>query len=239
MPPKKRTACNPRKPRLAFLESPQEGPVHEYGAVPPAAKTKCVPTKPLDHDAATSWVTSQFDQAVELRFPPRRRSRRLVSGNSTAHSREVKRRTPDRKQSVCKFPPLAFTTSEPLPSCPTRRRRAKQNSTVPAPCSPPSVEGRSRVEIPSPPDVRTPETKPTQSLSLCAAAGGQTPLSRTWAEPCDAPSTTPGDGPGRVLAEDTPEQEYGVRLTWRRRQELMRYLKSRGRLKSSQILVKR
>ncbi|XP_030069740.1 RAD9, HUS1, RAD1-interacting nuclear orphan protein 1 [Microcaecilia unicolor] len=42
-----------------------------------------------------------------------------------------------------------------------------------------------------------------------------------------------------VLVEDTPEHQYGMRITWRRRQKLMKYLKERGKLKSSEILVKR
>nr|XP_033808312.1 tubby-related protein 3 isoform X2 [Geotrypetes seraphini] len=42
-----------------------------------------------------------------------------------------------------------------------------------------------------------------------------------------------------VLVEDTPEHQYGMRITWRRRQKLMKYLKERGKLKSCEIQVKR
>ncbi|XP_075711861.1 RAD9, HUS1, RAD1-interacting nuclear orphan protein 1 isoform X2 [Rhinoderma darwinii] len=243
MPPKKRTACNPRKPRLVFLESPQEGPVHEYGAAPPKAeKTKCVATKPLDHDASTSWVTPQFDQVVELRFPARRHRRHHhVSNNSSVHSRAGAQ---GRKPSVCKFPSLSFSAADILetPSFCSSKRRPKQNVTVPTPpvpASPPSPEGRSCRNTPSPPDIQTPETSPQQNPPPSpGAAESQTPLSRRRVDPRVVLDTPQADSPGLVLAEDTPEHEYGVRPTWRRRQGLMKFLKSRGRLKSSQILVK-
>ncbi|XP_071988195.1 RAD9, HUS1, RAD1-interacting nuclear orphan protein 1 [Engystomops pustulosus] len=227
MPPRKRTACNPRKPRLVFLESPQEGPVHEYGAAPPKAETKCVPVRPLDHDASTSWVSPQFDRALELHFPARQRRRRHVSNNSTVHSRPGNRSqnpAAGRKPSVCKFPSLSFSStgiSQTESFC-TTRRRPRQNVAVPTPVP---------ASPPSPPDIRTPETSVKRSPGL------QTPLSRRWEEAGDAPETPLADSPERVLAEDTPEHEYGMRPTWRRRPGLMKYLKSRGRLKSSQILV--
>ncbi|KAM3927060.1 RAD9, HUS1, RAD1-interacting nuclear orphan protein 1 isoform 1-T2 [Leptodactylus fuscus] len=240
MPPRKRTACNPRKGRLVFLESPQEGLLHEYGAAPPKAETRCVPTKPLDHSASTSWVSPQFDRALELHFPARQR-RRHVSNNSTVHSQAMGGnrnpvRAAGRKQSVCKFPSLSFSPAKILETqsfCSTRR--TKQNLAVPAtvPASPPTPRGHCS-EMPSPPDIQTPSPAPKP----CAAAEIQTPLSRRCEEPGEDPDTPLANGPGQVLAEDTPEHEYGMRPTWRRRQALMRYLKSRGRLKSSQILVK-
>lgn len=220
--------------------------MHEYGPAPPRAeKTKCVPTRPLDPDASTSWVSPQFDQAVELHFPARQR-RRHVSNSSTVHSRagganRSQLRAPGRKPSVCKFPSLSFSTSEILETPSFYSTRRKPNRTVPAPvpASPPSPEERSYSKTPSPPDIQTPETspKPDPPLSSCAAQI-QTPLSRSRGDLCDVPDTPLAHSPGRVLAEDTPEHEYGMRPTWRRRQRLMKYLKSRGRLESSQILVK-
>lgn len=86
------------------------------------------------------------------------------------------------------------------------------------------------------PDIKTPDASPTRNTTLApAAADLPTPVSRK--EIAQGAANTP-QGIGQVLAEDTPEHEYGVRVTWRRRQELMKYLKSRGRLKSSQIEVK-
>ncbi|XP_075066668.1 RAD9, HUS1, RAD1-interacting nuclear orphan protein 1-like [Mixophyes fleayi] len=247
MPPKKRTSCNPRKGRLVFLESPRQGSIHEYGTAPQKAENpKCVPTKPLDQSTSTSWVSPQFNQTVELNFPARRRLRN-TSNNSTVQSRagdvsKSRLRAPGRKQSVCKFPSLSFSSEETATIIQTQSfcaRRPKPNLIPPAPVPRSPVLDLSSSKALSPPDIQTPETSPTQSRLLPPGiAGIQTPVSRGWAEPCDTPDTSLVDGPGQVLAEDTPEHEYGVRITWRRRQELMKYLKSRGKLKSSEVLVR-
>ncbi|XP_018431981.1 PREDICTED: RAD9, HUS1, RAD1-interacting nuclear orphan protein 1 [Nanorana parkeri] len=246
MPAKKRTACNPRKGRLTFLESPEQGPIHEYGAAPSKADNPiCVPTKLLDDNAATSWVSPQFDQAAELHFPARRRLRH-TSSNNTLQSRpgDTSRNTlrvATRKQSVCKFPSLSFThqnTTSVIQTqsfCARRQRQPKQKVILQTPVlkSPPE---RTCDKTVSPPDIKTPDASPTKNTSLApATADLPTPVSRK--EIAQGAANTP-QGNGQVLAEDTPEHEYGVRVTWRRRKGLMKYLKSRGRLESSQIQVK-
>ncbi|XP_075061031.1 RAD9, HUS1, RAD1-interacting nuclear orphan protein 1-like [Mixophyes fleayi] len=191
-------------------------------------------------------VSPQFNQTVRLNFPARRRLRN-TSNNSTVQSRtgdvsQSRLRAPGRKQSVCKFPSLSFTSEETATIIQTQSfcaRRPKPNLIPSAPVPRSPVLDRSCSKALSPPDIQTPETSPTQSrLHPPGIAGIQTPVSRGWAEPCDTPDTSLVDGPGQVLAEDTPEHEYGVRITWRRRQELMKYLKSRGKLKSSEVLVR-
>ncbi|XP_078423706.1 RAD9, HUS1, RAD1-interacting nuclear orphan protein 1 [Cetorhinus maximus] len=42
-----------------------------------------------------------------------------------------------------------------------------------------------------------------------------------------------------VWVQDTPEREYGVKATWRRRPHIMQYLKDRGKLTNSDVLVGR
>lgn len=244
MPAKKRTACNPRKGRLIFLESPQKGSIHEYGTAPPKAENPiCVPTKALGDNASTSWVSPQFDQTVELHFPARRRLRH-TSSNTTLQSRpgDTSRnalRLPTRKQSVCKFPSLSFTSQNTTSVIQTQsfcaRRRPKQKLVLQTsmPESPPQ---RSFDNTASPPDIKTPDASPAQTTMLApATAGLPTPVSRKDTTQ-DAANTPQGNV--QVLAEDTPEHEYGVRVTWRRRQGLMKYLESRGRLQNSQVQVK-
>lgn len=41
-----------------------------------------------------------------------------------------------------------------------------------------------------------------------------------------------------VLVTDTPEREYGVKVTWRQRPLIMKYLQDRGKLSAADILVK-
>ncbi|KAM5170906.1 RAD9, HUS1, RAD1-interacting nuclear orphan protein 1 isoform 1-T3 [Mantella aurantiaca] len=244
MPAKKRSACNPKKGRLIFLESPEQGPVHEYGIAPPKAENPiCVPSKPVDGNTSTSWVTPQFEQTIELHFPARRRLRHATS-NSTLQSRpgDTSRnalRVPTRKQSVCKFPSLSFASQNTTSVIQTEsfctRRKPKQKLVLQTPLleSPPQ---RSCDNTASPPDIKTPDVSPTRDTLLAPATSAlPTPVSRK--ETAQGAADTP-QGKGEVLAEDTPEHEYGVRVTWRRRQGLMKYLKSKGRLQSSQIQVK-
>ncbi|XP_072123810.1 RAD9, HUS1, RAD1-interacting nuclear orphan protein 1 [Mobula birostris] len=40
-----------------------------------------------------------------------------------------------------------------------------------------------------------------------------------------------------VLVQDTPEHEYGLKATWRRRPHIMQYLKDHGKLTSTNVLV--
>ncbi|XP_031410000.1 RAD9, HUS1, RAD1-interacting nuclear orphan protein 1 [Meleagris gallopavo] len=41
-----------------------------------------------------------------------------------------------------------------------------------------------------------------------------------------------------TLVMDTPEREYGIKVTWRRRPHLLKYLRDRGKLSTADILVK-
>ncbi|XP_075061029.1 RAD9, HUS1, RAD1-interacting nuclear orphan protein 1-like [Mixophyes fleayi] len=192
-------------------------------------------------------VSPQLDPTVELNFPASRRFRN-TSNNSTVQSRtgdvsQSRLRAPGRKQSVCKCPSLSFTSQETATIIQTQSfcaRRPKPNLIPSAPVPRSPVLDLSSSKALSPLDIQTPERSPTQSrLHPSGIAGIQTPVSKGWAEPCDTPDTSLVDGPGQVLAEDTPEHEYGgVRITWRRRQELMKYLKSRGKLKSIEVLVR-
>lgn len=187
-------------------------------------------------------MSPQFDQTVELHFPARRRLRH-TSSNTTLQSRpgDTSRnalRAATRKQSVCKFPSLSFTSQNTTSVIQTQsfcaRRRPKQKLVLQTPM--PESPQRSCDNTASPPDIRTPDASPAQTTTLApATAGLPTPVSRR--DTTQDAANTP-QGSRQVLAEDTPEHEYGVRVTWRRRQGLMKYLESRGRLQSSQVQVK-
>ncbi|XP_053318712.1 RAD9, HUS1, RAD1-interacting nuclear orphan protein 1 [Spea bombifrons] len=246
MPRRKQTACNPRKPRLVFLESPQAGHLHEYGAHPQKTDPIQVPTKPLDHNASTSWVSPQFDQAAQLHFPARRRPQH-TSINSTLHdgTRDTSRgqkRGAAKKASVCNFPSLSFTseTAEKTrrKSVCVRRKPALQVCTEGKARLSPILQESLHGKALSPPDIRTPDVSLECEPSARLEDETRTPRSRARAERDAVPETPQVAGPGQVLAEDTPEHEYGLRITWRRRKPLMRYLKERGKLQISQTLVK-
>ncbi|KAM6962325.1 LOW QUALITY PROTEIN: RAD9, HUS1, RAD1-interacting nuclear orphan protein 1 [Tautogolabrus adspersus] len=52
-------------------------------------------------------------------------------------------------------------------------------------------------------------------------------------QPCTPPCSQPPD----TLVADTPERDYGVKVTWRRRRGLMLLLNERGHLSESDVLI--
>ncbi|XP_064795567.1 RAD9, HUS1, RAD1-interacting nuclear orphan protein 1 [Oncorhynchus masou masou] len=55
--------------------------------------------------------------------------------------------------------------------------------------------------------------------------------------PASQPMTPPHTVTSEILATDTPERDYGVKVTWRRRKGLMRLLIDRGYLSSAEALI--
>lgn len=41
-----------------------------------------------------------------------------------------------------------------------------------------------------------------------------------------------------TLVMDTPEREYGIKVTWRHRPHILKYLRDRGKLSTADITVK-
>ncbi|XP_034528892.1 RAD9, HUS1, RAD1-interacting nuclear orphan protein 1 isoform X1 [Notolabrus celidotus] len=79
-----------------------------------------------------------------------------------------------------------------------------------------------------PPDVDTP--KVIQEGISCLSSQS---LHLLLPQPC----TPPGYQPPDILVADTPERDYGVKVTWRRRRGLMLLLKDRDHLSDSDVLV--
>lgn len=84
-----------------------------------------------------------------------------------------------------------------------------------------------------PPDIQTPE-------SSFVKEGPIPPDQREDSLPSGSfhTSTPKTPGPGPVLVKDTPEEKYGIKVTWRRRRHLFTYLRERGKLNKNQFLVK-
>lgn len=76
-----------------------------------------------------------------------------------------------------------------------------------------------------PPDIDTPEMPLKVSSSKCTLLH------------LLLPSTPPQCHDEEILVEDTPERDYGLKVTWRKRKELMRLLKKRGQLTNQQAEV--
>lgn len=106
-------------------------------------------------------------------------------------------------------------------------------------CKPPAVSASTPAfskngtsefsEISPAPDVDTP--KVIQEGSSCPPSPG---VHLLLAELCTPPCNQPPD----ILVADTPERDYGLKVTWRRRRGLMLLLKDRGHLSDSDVLIK-
>ncbi|XP_055465359.1 RAD9, HUS1, RAD1-interacting nuclear orphan protein 1 isoform X1 [Psammomys obesus] len=236
MPPKKRSRRQTPKAPLLFHQQPLEGPKHHYDSFQqPITHTVQVPSKPIDRDTATSWVLPQFDTATENRCPAHRKHHRDRARHQT-------------RRSSCKFPCLTFES--PQASCSetlllSLNREEPRHSEKDIPRMP-------LVPLFSPQSCGELSVNALQSLPhVFTAPDIQTPGSSVREDPISpdqkenslpscilGPRTPNSPEPGPVLVRDTPEEKYGVKVTWRRRRHLFAYLKERGKLDESQFLVK-
>ncbi|XP_040497969.1 RAD9, HUS1, RAD1-interacting nuclear orphan protein 1 isoform X3 [Ursus maritimus] len=226
MPPRKKRHQRSQKAQLLFQEPPLEDPKHHYGS----------PQLTITH---TRQVSPQFDTKAESWFPV----------NQKRHHRNQARHS-SRKSTISKFPHLTFES--PLSSsgsamlgipltreCPRQsEKRLSGRPLVPmlSPQSCGEVSAHTLQNFPYvfiPPDIQTPE-------SSLVKEGPNPPDQRESSLPsCSFHTSTPkGPEPGPVLVEDTPEEKYGIKVTWRRRHHLFAYLRERGKLNKDQFLVK-
>lgn len=155
---------------------------------------------------------------------------------------------------ACRFPPLTFENPEghavPLlddPNClrenaqcspiqPRKGTAANANIQVKSPenCGELAVEQ----DVLSPSDAEAAQV-PSPRNGRCSST--LSPSSHAWHPEEELPFGTDPCGRGEaaaVLVTDTPEHEYGVKVTWRRRPHVMRYLREQGKLSAADILVK-
>ncbi|XP_034019753.1 RAD9, HUS1, RAD1-interacting nuclear orphan protein 1 [Thalassophryne amazonica] len=94
--------------------------------------------------------------------------------------------------------------------------------------TPPPPELWTNGVCPPSPEVETPKVSQegeSHSSSTCA----HFPLFHAAAPPCAVPPD--------VLVSDTPERDYGLKVTWRKRRDLMLLFKDRGHLSESDTLI--
>ncbi|KAM6214436.1 RAD9, HUS1, RAD1-interacting nuclear orphan protein 1 [Rhynchocyon petersi] len=241
MPPRKKCKQHSQKPPLLFHQKPVEGSKHHHGSPQlPISHTRTVPSKPIDHTTITSWVSPQFDTIAESSFQVYQKR----------HRRDQTRRS-SRKSPTSKFRHLTFespqTTSSssatlgiPLASkCPNQSENDISRRPLVPMLSPPNCGElsvpvcQSPAYVLIPPDIQTPESSPVKKDPI-------PPVQRENSLPSGShhPSTPKSPDPGPVLVKDTPEEKYGVKVTWRRRQHLLACLREKGKLNRSQFLVK-
>ncbi|NXS90744.1 RHNO1 protein, partial [Jacana jacana] len=255
MPPKKKCTHKATKAELVFLERPREGPVHCYETpLPPAENPRRVPTKPIDQNTSAAWVCPQFEttksvvlEACQRKCCGPRKPQNQDASHSWLHAGGVCRRA-----IACKYPPLILENPEGCAVRPSDSTNCSGKTTQ-HPCSRPKkgtaakadIQLNSpescRVQMPllpapqsvepevfSPQDVDTPQM-PSIRNQRCKSSPPQS--SHAWHLDKDLAFSIDPCGKGEsaaVLVTDTPEHEYGVKVTWRRRPHLMKYLQKRG-----------
>lgn len=242
MPPRKKRRQTSQKAQLLFHQQPLEGSKHHYRSPQlPITHTRRVPSKPIDHTTITSWVSPQFYRTAESCFPAKRKQKR--------HHRDQARHS-SRKSTTSKFPHLTFESPQSSSSsatlgipltreCPDQSEKDISRRPLVPVLSPQScgeLSAHALQNLPYvfiAPDIQTPE-------SSFIKEGPISPNQRENSLPsCSLHTSTPESPESEpVLVKDTPEEKYGVKVTWRRRQRLFTYLRERGKLNKSQFLVK-
>ncbi|NXV97098.1 RHNO1 protein, partial [Calonectris borealis] len=252
MPPKKKCTHKAGKAELVFLERPREGPVHCYEIpLPSAENPRRVPTKPVDQNTSAAWVCPQFEttKPVVLKACQKHRGPHKPQNQDANHS-SLHAGGARRRATACKFPPLTFENPEGYAVHPSDRPHCSRKNTqhshsqkgtaakaniqvnspencgeIPLLPAPQPVEP----EVFNPPDVETPQV-PSVTNWRCSSTLPQT-SSHAWHPEKELAFSIDPCGRGEsaaVLVTDTPEHEYGVKVTWRRRPHLMKYLRERG-----------
>lgn len=167
-----------------------------------------------------------------------------------------------QRATACIFPPLSFKNPDqyavqPLdhPNHPRKNTQhshsqPKKGTTAKANSQVNSLENCSEIpllpapqpvepEVYSPSDVDTPQV-PSITHWRCSSTLPQLSSHAWHAEKELAFGIDPcGRGESAaILVTDTPEHEYGVKVTWRQRPHLMKYLQERGKLRAADVLVK-
>lgn len=200
-------------------------------------------------------VSPQFQPSAAAAAPARRGRRRCQSATSILHSRN----------SVCKFPSLTFksrlknqprqpqgTKTTAAQSSDTSKRHVTLVGRGDAVRCPEGAASSSRCLIqPEAP------SDPVQQRGRTPATAASAQFSRFGPPPnvdapdviqdkCPSPSPlhvllrcsgSPCNQPPDILVADTPERDYGLKVTWRRRKDLMTVMKERGHLSDSDVLI--
>ncbi|NWH79876.1 RHNO1 protein, partial [Piaya cayana] len=253
MPPKKKRTQKARKAELLFLERPREGPVQCYEA--PLLSTenaRRVPTKPVDQNTSAAWVCPQFETAKSVVL----KTCQKHHGPCKTQNRDASHSVPYaggacRKATASKFPPLTFENPghavQPL-DCPnhmTKNKQCSHSQPKKGRAAKANIQGNSlencreihslpasqsaELDVFSLPDVETPRMSPMRNWG-CSSTLPQTSSYYLHSEKESAFRVDPcgRGGLAAVLVTDTPEREYGVKVTWRRRPQLMKYLLEAG-----------
>ncbi|NXO26027.1 RHNO1 protein, partial [Cisticola juncidis] len=247
MPPKKKCIHKARKAELIFLERPRAGPIHCYETpLHLAENPRRVPTKPVDQSTSAAWVCPQFDttKSVVLKACQKKHRGPHKPYNQDANHSSFHAGGACRGAVACRFPPLTFENPEgcavlPLDDPKRLRKNAQCSHNQPkkGTAANDSIQVKSpencEESAPQPVEQEVPSPEPAQVPSPSHGRRSNT-LSQTshaWhpeKEPAFGIDPCGRGEAAAVLVADTPEHEYGVKVTWRRRPHIMQYLREQG-----------
>ncbi|NWV33110.1 RHNO1 protein, partial [Grantiella picta] len=250
MPPKKKCTHKARKAELVFLERPWAGPICCYETpLPSAENPRRVPTKPVDQNTSAAWVCPQFDttKSVVLKACQKKHRGRYKPYNKDANHSSFHAGGAGRRAVDCRFPPLTFENpgghaGHPLDDSDHLRKNAQCSHNQPKK----GTAANANFQVKSPENCGKPAPQPVEQevLSPTDAEAARVPSPRNgrcsntlsqsshaWRPEEELAFGVDACGRGEsaaVLVTDTPEHEYGVKVTWRRRPHLMKYLREQG-----------
>lgn len=204
-------------------------------------------------------VCPQFDTTKPLVLKPRQKKHRGPQKfyNQDANHSSFHAGGACRGAVACRFPPLTFENPKghavpPLDESNCLRKNARRSPNQPKK----GIAANAIIQVKSPENCGEPAPHPVEqqvpSPSDAEAAqvpsprNGRSsntlsPSSHAWhpeeALPLGIDACGRG-GAAAVLVADTPEHEYGMKVTWRRRPHIMKYLREQGKLSAADILVK-
>ncbi|NXO10802.1 RHNO1 protein, partial [Oriolus oriolus] len=250
MPPKKKCTHKARKAELVFLERPRAGPIYCYETpLHSAENPRRVPTKPVDQNTSVAWVCPQFDttKSVVLKACQKKHRGPHKPYNHDGNHSSFHAGGAGRGAVGCRFPPLTFENPQghavhPLDDPNRLRKNAQSSHNQPKK----GTAANANIQVKSPENCGEPAPQPVEQevLSPPEAEAAQVPsprngrcsntlsqCSHAWhpekelafgIEPCERGESA------AVLVTDTPEHEYGIKVTWRRRPHIMKYLREQG-----------
>ncbi|NWI36373.1 RHNO1 protein, partial [Picathartes gymnocephalus] len=250
MPPKKKVTHKARKAELVFLERPWAGPIHCYETPPHSAENpRRVPTKPVDQNTSAAWVSPQFDtsKSVVLKACQKKRGGPHKPYNQGANHSSFHAGGACRGAVACRFPSLTFENPEghavhPLDDPNRLRKNAQCSHNQPKK----GTAVNANIQVESPENCREPAPQPVEQAAFIPpdAEATQVPSlrngrcsntlsqnSHVWHPEKELAFGIDPCGRGEsasILVTDTPEHEYGVKVTWRRRPHIMKYLREQG-----------
>ena len=185
-------------------------------------------TRSRDHQPKSTRAKKATESAAvpDEGNQPHRSCRIKKAVSNAQHVQTPKRQSASiRKKKVEGFSDSAASSSRSVDQAEASPIRGEK-CTIPANAlTPDSTEFSS---LGPAPDVDTP--KLIQEGSSCPSSPSVHVL---VAQSCSPPSNQPPD----ILVADTPERDYGLKVTWRRRKDVMLLLKTRGLLSDSDALI--